>query len=71
MRRLSIKSIISVVRKLFKKDIIDDRMWAIYHHPDDSGRLDSPQPKGFPKRFKTKEEAEHFLKIMQKFKHMK
>ena len=66
MKRLNIakKQRVAFVRKCLKSDVVDGKEFCIY-------KEDTPltkQPKGFPKHFKTKGEADEYLQQMEMFK---
>lgn len=63
-------NITAIVLKCNQDDISGEKSWCIYKENDTGNKAD-PQPKGFPKHFKTKEEAEKHLKRMQYYKHLK
>jgi len=66
MKKLNIakKSSVAFVDKCLKSDIVDGKEYCIYKE----GRPKSDQPKGFPKHFETKGEAEKYLQQMEMFK---
>jgi hypothetical protein len=53
----------SVVKKCKPKDKQPNKPWCIYKHDV------KKQPKGFPKHYPTKEDAEEGLRLMQIYKH--
>jgi len=56
----------AVVMKCKKDDEKPGRSWCVYKPKSDGGIM-SPQPKGFPKTFKTQKEAEYGVKMMKTF----
>lgn len=66
IKKLSMIQHVATVRKCLKKDAKPGRAWCIYEPeaPTDN------QPKGFPKTFETKTDAEEHLKRMQIFKQL-
>jgi len=57
-----------IVMKCKKKDYKKGRPWCIYKHdPKDPSKPLNPQPKGWPKHYKTKKDAEYGLKMMKTF----
>ncbi len=55
------------IKRLLERDKQEGKLWGIYHEDHPIGK----QPKGYPKRFKTKGEAEKQLANMQIFKQLK
>lgn len=56
------------IMKCKKEDAVAGKPWCIYRHPKNSDKVYSPQPKGWPRHFKTKDEAERGAKMINTFK---
>ena len=58
----------SILKKCRSCDAKPGRPWCIYKHNEkDSFKIASPQPKGWPKTYETKEDAKNGLKMMHVF----
>lgn len=69
MKRINIaKSSVAVVMKCKSGDEKPGRNWCIYDHNESTGEPKKNQPKGFPKTFTTREDAEEQLERMEMFK---
>lgn len=61
------KLVTAIVKKCPKKYTKPGKPWCVLKHPKDSETLYDPQPKGWPKHYESKKDAEYGVKMMKTF----